>query len=145
VKQSTDTDRESVPVIPEEVNMSDEINYIWCRECGNLVHYTSENTTIVFFPDYPWYSFAQTECGHCNYKQALFLTNNLEWELAWAIKHDLGFITLDGFPPEQVMESFDEVYPEFVHYHLLSESEENQVLFFGYLLENTDPKEWFNE
>lgn len=123
----------------------DELNYIWCRECGNLVHYTPHNTTIIYFKDYPWYSFAQTKCEHCEYTQGLFLTNNLEWELKWAIEHDLGFITMEGFPPDAVMESFEKVYPEYPHYHFLSNSEENEVLFFGYLLQNTDPEEWFDE
>ena len=79
VRQSTDTDREFVPAIFEEVEMSDEFNYIWCRECGRLVHYTPANTVIYFFVDYVWYTAAETHCHYCDYKQALFLIDNLDW------------------------------------------------------------------
>jgi hypothetical protein len=144
VKQSTDTDRESVPVIPEEVNMSDELNYIWCRECGRLVYYTPANTVIYFFVDYVWYTAAETHCPYCDYKQALFLIENLDWELEWAIENDLGFIEIDGIPPVHIRDSFARVYPEYPNYKDLTDEEEAEVLFFGYLLKNTDQKEWFN-
>ncbi len=125
--------------------MSDEQNYIWCRYCEKLVLYSSQNTIIVYFKDYPWYSAAQTTCEHCGKAQSLFLTDNLDWELGWAIHNDLGFITLEGIPPQEVMDAFDRVYPEYPHMHILNSSEENEVSFFEYLLENVDPEEWFND
>lgn len=125
--------------------MSDEINYIWCRECGKLVYYTPANTVIYYFKDYPWYSAAETHCPYCDYKQALFLINNLEWELGWAIENDLGFIILDGFPPENIAESFEKLYPEAPSYHELNTGENAIVEYFSYLLDSTDPEEWFDE
>jgi hypothetical protein len=144
VKQSTDTGNRLVPVITEEVKMSDEQNYIWCRYCERLVLYSSHNTTIIYFKDYPWYSAAQTKCEHCGKDQSLFLTDNLDWELAWAIENDLGFITLVGFPPQEVLDAFDRVYPEYPHIHLLSESEEKEVLFFAWVMEHDPIERWFD-
>lgn len=124
--------------------MSDELNYIWCRNCDRLVHYTPSNTVIYFFKDYPWYSAAETHCHYCDYKQALFLVENLQWELDWAIDNDLGFIMLDGLPPKHIRESFGRIYPDLPNYKDLTTGEDAIVVYFGYLLESTDPEEWFD-
>ena len=125
--------------------MSNEFNYIWCRECGRLVHYTPANTVIYFFVDYVWYTAAETHCHYCDYKQALFLIDNLDWELEWAIENDIGFIEIDGIPPVHIRESFGRVYPGLPNYKDLTTGEDAIALYFGYLLNTLPEEEWFDD
>lgn len=122
----------------------DEQNRIKCRNCGEWVYYTPANTVIYWWPDYLWYSIAQTVCDHCDYRQACFLLDNLEWELNWAIENDLGFIEMEGLPQDDVLEAFHELYPKYVTYHELSANEQAWVDYLAYLLDTVPQDEWFN-
>ena len=118
-------------------------NIIVCRKCDEDISYTPANTVIYFYKDYPWYSVAQTVCDHCNFKQALFLLENLEWELRWAIANDLGFIEKYGFPSDGVLSAFHNLYEDFPRYHKLDSKENAQVNYIVYLMDSLPPDEWF--
>jgi len=129
--------------LTEEVKV--EENSIKCRNCGYFVNYTPDNTVIFYFTDYPWYSAAQTYCHHCDYKQALFLFPNLEWEIRWAIENEIGFIELDGLPPEHVLDSFSNTFPDMVCYSEVTEAQEKEVAFFAWVMEHDPIERWFDE
>ena len=137
------TTRDSVPV-PDEWSVMNEQNRIKCRNCGEWVYYTPANTVIYFWPDYLWYSVAQTVCDLCDYTQACFLIDNLEWELNWAVANDIGFIEMEGLPAEHILEAFHELYPSHVTYHELSDKEQAWVDYLAYLLDSVPQDEWFN-
>lgn len=137
------TTEDFVPV-PDEWSVMDEQNRIKCRNCGEWVYYTPANTVIYWWPDYLWYSIAQTICDHCDYRQACFLLDNLEWELNWAIENDLGFVEMEGLPQDDVLEAFHELYPKFVTYHELSANEQAWVDYLAYLMDTIPQDEWFN-
>jgi len=137
------TRRDYVPVI-DEWSVMDEQNRIKCRNCGEWVYYTPANTVIYWWPDYLWYSIAQTVCDHCEYRQACFLLDNLEWELNWAVANELGFIEMEGLPHQEVLDAFKEFFPNFVTYHELSDNEQAWVDYFAYLMDYVPQDEWFN-
>jgi hypothetical protein len=143
IRQYRTTLRDFVPVTDEWCVM-DEQNRIKCRNCGEWVYYTPANTVIYWWPEYLWYSIAQTVCDHCDYRQACFLLDNLEWELNWAIANELGFIEMEGLPQDDVLEAFKEIYPKFVTYHELSKKEQAWVDYLAYLLDSVPQDEWFN-
>jgi hypothetical protein len=115
----------------------EEANYIHCRGCGKLVHYTPANTVIFFFQDCRWYSAAQTICDFCGRRQSFFLYPNLDWELDWAVAHDLGFIIIEGKPEKHanVYEEFHEFYPDFPQERTLTALDEKQIAFLAWLLD----------
>lgn len=122
----------------------DEVNFIRCRRCQKIVHYTPANTVIYFYTEYRWYSVAQTICDFCQHPQACFLVRNLDWEIRWAIENDLGFVMIQEMPSDEVMEAFHELYPEYPRLHELEDNEDALVQYFAYLLD-TDPEEkWFD-
>ena len=143
IRQFKTTTKDYVLAIDEWCDM-DEQNRIKCRNCGEWVYYTPANTVIYWWPDYLWYSIAQTVCDHCDYRQACFLLDNLEWELNWAVENDLGFIEMEGLPQDDVLEAFKEIYPNFVTYHELTEQEQAWVDYLAYLLDYVPEDEWFN-
>lgn len=143
IKRYRTTTRDFVPATDEWCVM-DEQNRIKCRNCGEWVYYTPANTVIYWWPEYLWYSIAQTVCDHCEYRQACFLLDNLEWELNWAIKNELGFVEMEGLPQDDVLEAFKEIYPNFVTYRELSDMEQAHVDYLAYLLDVTPQDEWFN-
>lgn len=122
----------------------DELNYIKCRNCGITVHYTPANTVIYYYMDYRWYSVAQTICDECEYPQAVFLLDNLDWELEWAAKNDLGFVMLEGLPSDQVADAFHELY-DYPRMHGLADKEDALVKYFAYLLDSDPQERWFRE
>lgn len=140
---STYTTRDFVPAI-DEWSVMDEQNRIKCRNCGEWVYYTPANTIIYWWPDYLWYSIANTVCDHCEYSQACFLLDNLEWELNWAIHNELPFIEMEGLPNNEILDAFKEFFPNFVTYHELSDKEQAWVDYLAYLLDSVPQDEWFN-
>lgn len=143
IKQYMLTREEYALAIDEWCDM-DEQNRIKCRNCGVWVYYNPQNTVIYWWPDYLWYSIAQTTCDDCGYAQACFLVDNLDWELSWAIEHDLGFIEMEGLPKDDILEAFKQIYPNFVTYHELSDNEQAWVDYFAYLMDYVPQDEWFN-
>jgi hypothetical protein len=137
------TTRDFVPV-PDDWSVMNEQNRIKCRNCGEWCYYTPANTVIYWWPEYLWYSVAQTVCDHCDYRQACFLLDNLEWELNWAIANDLGFVEMEGLPQDDVLEAFKEIYPNHITYHELSANEQAWVDYLAYLLDTVPQDEWFN-
>lgn len=143
IKRYRTTTRDFVPATDEWCVM-DEQNRIKCRNCGEWVYYTPANTVIYWWPEYLWYSLAQTICDYCEYRQACFLLDNLEWELNWAIHNELGFIEMEGLPQEDILRAFKEIFPNFVSYHELTEIEQAYVEYLAYLLDSVPEGEWFN-
>lgn len=143
IKRFIITTKDFVLAIDEWCDM-DEQNRIKCRNCGEWVYYTPANTVIYWWPDYLWYSIAQTVCDHCDYRQACFLLDNLEWELNWAVKNDLGFIEMEGLPQDDVLEAFKEIYPNHVTYRELTDMEDASVDYLAYLMDTVPEDEWFN-
>lgn len=121
-----------------------EVNFITCRQCDSTIYYTPASTVIYYYSDYPRYSVAQSYCDVCDLKQAVFLYENLEWELHWAIANDLGFITKEGLPSKLILETFHKLYPDELVDHHLTEKEVNLVGYLTYLMESVSPDEWFN-
>jgi len=136
-------DLEIVQLEEKEDEMLPETNQITCRNCDRVVFYTPSNTTIYWWSDYAWYSLATTQCYDCDYKQGFFLVERLDWELQWAKTNGLDIVVLPGIPPQHIVKAFHETFPKFVAYRELSKMEEADILFFGYLLETTQPKDWF--
>lgn len=132
-------------LVPDELmeGVMMEDNYIFCKECGEKVFYTPTNTVIYYFVEYPWYSVAQSVC-ECDRVQAYFLINNLEWELRWAIENDIGFVEMEGLPPENVLESFRNTMPDYPQYRVLSEQQEKEILFFAWVMEHDPIERWFD-
>jgi hypothetical protein len=142
IRQYTTTTKDYVLAIDEWCDM-DEQNRIKCRNCGEWVYYTPANTVIYWWPDYLWYSIAQTVCDYCDYRQACFLLDNLEWELNWAVANELGFVEMEGLPQDDVLDAFKEIYPNHVTYHELSEQEQAWVDYLAYLLDFLPQDRWF--
>ena len=143
IRRYITTEKDFVPVI-DEWSVMDEQNRIKCRNCGEWVYYTPANTIIYWWPDYLWYSIANTVCDHCEYSQACFLLDNLEWELNWAIHNELPFIEMEGLPNNEILDAFKEFFPNFVTYHELSDKEQAWVDYLAYLLDSVPQDEWFN-
>lgn len=124
----------------------EEDNYIYCRRCFEPTFYTVANTIIFFFKDYRWYSCAQTICDRCQFQQSFFLYPELDWELRWAIKHDIGFIVIDGKPEahQAIYDSFHDFFPDFLQERELSELEEKEILYLHWLIEHYDTR-FFDE
>lgn len=123
--------------------MLPETNQIICRGCDRVVLYTRENTTIFWWTDYTWYSLATTECYDCTLKQGWFIFERLDWELQWAKDNGLDIVVLSGLPPPHIITAFHRTYPELVEFHEITQAEESEIKFFGYLLKTIKDTNWF--
>lgn len=127
----------------EEDELYEETNHIVCNHCGKMVFYTVQNTQLIVFRDYIWYSAANTECDYCEYKQAVFILERLDWELEWAKNNGLDIFVIAGIPPEAVLQAFSLEYPNMPIMHNLDKKEEFQVSEFAFLLETEPYENWF--
>lgn len=127
----------------EEDELYEETNHIVCNQCGKMVFYTVQNTQLIVFRDYIWYSAAKTECDYCGYHQAVFLIERLDWELEWAQKNGLDIFVILGMPPNAVLEAFSLEYPNMPIMHNLDKKEEFQISEFAFLLETIPEETWF--